>query len=69
MSQQKRAAPLPEELRQQLVELIATAGENEARRVANVSRSTFARAVAGLTIWPGTAAIIRFGLEQHRTNT
>jgi len=55
--------PLPQELRSALAGLVAARGESEARQVVHLSRSAFARALAGLTVYPGTVALIRAGLS------
>jgi hypothetical protein len=57
-----RAAPVPPELRSELAGLVARVGENEARRAVNLSRTSFTRVLAGLTVYPGTRALLQAGL-------
>lgn len=62
----QNSQPLPQPLRSELADLIAHLGENRTRRIVGVSRAAFARALAGLGIYPGTASLIRVALEAHR---
>ncbi len=61
--------PLPLPLRRELADLIARFGENRTRRTVGVSRAAFARALAGLGIYPGTASLIRVALDAHRASS
>ena len=56
-------APLEAEDRDRLRELAARVGETRAAERLRVSRQTFARALAGLGVHRGTAALIVQGLR------
>jgi hypothetical protein len=60
------SSPLPPELRRDLSALVGQVGESRARQIAGVSRGAFARALAGLGVYPGTVALIRIALDQQR---
>ncbi len=64
MSQETpRTVPLPLETRKRIEALIEQVGESEARRLTSLSRTAFARALAGLPVYPGTAALIAAALS------
>jgi hypothetical protein len=56
--------PLPDDLRAKLIFLVREVGENAARARVGLSTNTFARALAGLTVYKGTIAIVREALER-----
>lgn len=58
--------PLPEQLRQELAALVTGLGEPEARRIVGLSRGAFTRALAGLGVYPGTAAMIRVAVQASK---
>jgi predicted DNA-binding protein (UPF0251 family) len=53
---------LPKADRDQLRKLIEDIGENAAREQLGISRGAFSRCLAGLTVRPGTVALVRQGL-------
>lgn len=57
--------PLPDDLRRDLFALVAQVGESKARQIAGVSRGAFARALAGLGVYPGTVALVRIALADR----
>lgn len=57
-------AALSEVERRRLEALIKEVGETNARSSTSLSRTTFARAVAGLPIRSGSAALVRAALGQ-----
>jgi hypothetical protein len=58
----RSGAPLPEDLRTALSELVGRLGESEACARVGVSRATFARALSGLGVNAGTVSLIRNAL-------
>ena len=56
-------APLPADLRARLAAEVERHGEETIRRQIGLARDSFARALGGLTIARGTAAIIRQALD------
>ena len=62
-----RGMPLSDELKAELRQLVHAVGEREARSRVGVSRSTLARALAGLGLYPGTAALLHLRLEALRS--
>ena len=59
-----KGAPLPEAERVLLARHTRRCGEQLLLAVVEVSRQTLARALGGLTLYPGTRALIRQGLAK-----
>ena len=55
---------LPDADRARLAVLVKKMGEGEAVRLCNCNRHTFARALAGLSVYRGTIALIQKALEE-----
>jgi hypothetical protein len=59
-----KGSPLPDLERAALMLLVQAHGERFVLQAIGVNGQTFARAVAGLPIYPGSAALIRIGLSK-----
>jgi hypothetical protein len=62
------SAPVPDALRHELAALVDRFGEPAARRTVGLSRGAFARALAGLGVYPGTVALIRAALVKQQND-
>ncbi len=64
-----KGEPLDDEMLDELTALVLERGEAEAAEITGINRGTLARAVARLSLYAGSHALISLGLHRARQNT
>lgn len=66
MAREPRGVVVPDDLLKALKKLVSELGESAARERVGLPAGTFARCLAGLTVYKGTIAIVRAALESAK---